>query len=89
MIDSLSQDNTGNSKQLQKAAMYVRMSTEHQKYSIENQAAAIQSYADLHGMEIVSIYPDEGKSGLKIKGRKGLQRLMADVESGKAEFTVI
>jgi len=28
-----------------KAAMYVRMSTDHQKYSTENQADAIREYA--------------------------------------------
>ena len=31
----------------QRAAQYVRMSTNHQRYSIENQAAAIAAYADL------------------------------------------
>ena len=33
-------------------AQYLRMSTEHQQYSLENQAAAIQKYAearDFHG----------------------------------------
>jgi hypothetical protein len=40
------------------------MSTEHQKYSTENQAAAIAEYADLHGMRIVKTYEDSGKSGL-------------------------
>ena len=36
-----------------RAAEYVRMSTEHQKYSTENQSDAIREYAERHGMEIV------------------------------------
>ncbi|WP_404944145.1 recombinase family protein [Pseudomonas syringae] len=46
------------------AAEYVRMSTDHQRYSTENQSAAIHAYATSHGMEIVKTYRDEGKSGL-------------------------
>src|ERR1700674_4414055 len=35
------------------AAEYVRMSTDHQQYSTENQHAAIQRFADAHGIAIV------------------------------------
>jgi hypothetical protein len=35
------------------AAQYVRMSTEHQRYSTENQAEVIAEYAARHGMQIV------------------------------------
>ena len=62
-----------------RAAQYVRMSTEHQQYSTENQADRIQEYAEHHGIEIVRTYADEGKSGLNIGGREGLQRLLEDV----------
>jgi len=34
-------------------AQYLRMSTEHQQYSIDNQAAAIQEYAREHGFTVV------------------------------------
>lgn len=61
-----------------RAAQYVRMSTEHQQYSTENQADAIRLYADRHGLEIVRTYADEGRSGLRIEGRNALQRLIAD-----------
>jgi DNA invertase Pin-like site-specific DNA recombinase len=44
-----------------RGAQYVRMSTEHQRYSTENQAAAIQQYATQRGIEIVRTYADEGK----------------------------
>ena len=72
-----------------RAAEYVRMSTEHQKYSTENQGDAIRIYADLHNMEIVRTYSDAGKSGLKIEGRIGLRQLIDDVEDGQTEFDVI
>ncbi len=71
------------------AAMYVRMSTDHQKYSTENQQQAIRDYADQHEIQIIASYADEGKSGLDIDGRKGLQRLINDVESGQATFTTV
>jgi hypothetical protein len=45
-----------------RAAEYVRMSTEHQKYSTENQSDAIRQYAGQRGMEIVRTYADEGKT---------------------------
>lgn len=72
-----------------RAAQYVRMSTEHQQYSTDNQAATIAIYAEKHGLEIVKTYADEGKSGLNIKGRPALQALLDDVESGRADFTVL
>jgi DNA invertase Pin-like site-specific DNA recombinase len=63
------------------AAQYVRMSTDHQRYSTENQRDAIQAYADKHGMTIVQTYADEGKSGLSLEGRAALKRLIADVQA--------
>lgn len=74
---------------MRRAAMYVRMSTDHQKYSTENQADAIREYAARHKMEVVRIYQDAGKSGLKIDGREALQNLISDVQSGSADYTVI
>jgi DNA invertase Pin-like site-specific DNA recombinase len=62
-----------------KAAQYVRMSTEHQQYSTQNQADKIQEYADKRGIKIIKTYADEGKSGLSIGGRAALQRLISDV----------
>ena len=65
------------------------MSTEHQKYSTENQGDAIRAYAEQLGMEIVRTYSDAGKSGLKIEGRASLQQLINDVENGETDFEVI
>lgn len=60
-----------------RAAEYVRMSTEHQKYSTDNQASEIRAYAARRGFEIVRTYADEGKSGLSVDGRVSLQALLA------------
>jgi DNA invertase Pin-like site-specific DNA recombinase len=72
-----------------RAAEYVRMSTEHQKYSTENQADAIRLYAARRGIEIVRTYIDEGKSGLRLDGREALKQLIADVQSRRVDFTTI
>lgn len=72
-----------------RAAEYVRMSTEHQKYSTENQGDTIHKYAARKGYQIVRTYSDKGRSGLNIEGRDGLQQLIADVEAGRTDFTVI
>lgn len=71
------------------AATYVRMSTEHQKYSTDNQIAVIRRYAEKHGFEIVRAYADEGKSGLRLVGRGALQHLLFDVESGGADYKAV
>ena len=72
-----------------RAVEYVRMSTEHQQYSTENQSSKIRDYADRRNIEIVRTYADAGKSGLRIDGREALQRLIRDVESGCADFQLI
>ena len=71
------------------AAQYVRMSTEHQQYSTENQADVIRDYATARGYEIIRTYADDGKSGLRIEGRNSLQRLINDVQTGRADFKTI
>ena len=72
-----------------RAAQYVRMSTEHQQYSTENQGDKIQEYAERHGFEIVRTYADEGKSGLSLGGREGLQRMLADVAGKAVDYEAI
>lgn len=73
----------------QPAAQYVRMSTEHQKYSTDNQTAAIAAYAERRSFEIVKTYADEGKSGLRLDGRDALKTLLADVASGAPGYSAI
>lgn len=72
-----------------RAAEYVRMSTDHQRYSTENQSEAIRDYARARGIEIVRTYADSGKSGLKIEGRDALRQLIEDVQVGTTDFTMV
>ncbi len=71
------------------AAVYVRMSTEHQQYSTSNQMDAIRDYAKRRGMQIVKEYSDEGKSGLSIQGRDSLSQMIQDVQNEEARFSAI
>lgn len=68
---------------------YVRMSTEHQQYSTENQMDIIREYAKRRNMEIVHTYSDGGKSGLSIQGRDALGQLIRDVEGKQTTFSAI
>ena len=70
-----------------RAAQYVRMSTEHQQYSTENQMDTMGRYADGRKMQVVRTYSDEARSGLNIEGRNGLRDLIRDVETGRADYT--
>jgi len=72
-----------------RAVEYVRMSTEHQRYSITNQRSAIATYAEGRGYELIRSYEDAGKSGLTLKGRDGLQRLLADTLGPTRDFSAI
>src|SRR5206468_10681330 len=71
------------------AAVYVRMSTEHQQYSTSNQMDAIRDYAKRRGLQIVKEYSDEGKSGLSIQGRDSLSQMIQDVQNEEARFSAI
>jgi DNA invertase Pin-like site-specific DNA recombinase len=72
-----------------RAAQYVRMSTDRQRYSIQNQAAVIAAYAHAHHLTIVRTYSDEGESGLRIKNRAGLTQLIRDVGAGRTNFDYV
>ena len=65
------------------------MSTDMQRYSIENQSETISRYAAERGLTIVRSYEDTGRSGLRLEGRDALKNLLADVRSGRADFKVI
>lgn len=72
-----------------RAAEYVRMSTDHQQYSTQNQGDKIREYAAKRGIDIIRTYADAGKSGLRIDGRHALQSLIRDVETGVADYRII
>jgi DNA invertase Pin-like site-specific DNA recombinase len=70
-------------------AQYTRKSTDHQKYSTENQSDTNRAYAAAHGMDVVRTYSDEGISGLTFEKRDALKQLILDVLSGNAAFKAI
>src|ERR1700719_107811 len=71
------------------AAQYLRMSSENQRYSTENQQNAIAEYAQQQGYHIVASYTDAGKSGLSLKGRDALKQLLSDVLATPRVFDAI
>jgi DNA invertase Pin-like site-specific DNA recombinase len=70
-------------------AQYLRMSTEHQQYSLDNQRVAIQTYADAHHFQVVQTYTDGAKSGVVLKRRNGLRQLLQDVMGGTPDYKAI
>lgn len=72
-----------------RAAQYVRMSTDHQQFSIESQMAAISAYAESHEFEIVQTYSDEARSGIDLARRPGLKQLLDDITSRRADFRAV
>ncbi|MFM0019473.1 MULTISPECIES: recombinase family protein [Paraburkholderia] len=72
------------------AAQYVRMSTDHQQYSPENQKTALADYARVHDIDIVETYEDDGRSGVTLRHRPALLKLLKDVlDPGRAFETVL
>lgn len=60
-------------------AQYLRMSTDHQQYSLYNQSQFISKYASDHDMIIIQTYDDSGKSGVTTNRRYAFKRLIDDV----------
>ncbi|MPW08636.1 recombinase family protein [Paraburkholderia sp. CNPSo 3155] len=71
------------------AAQYVRMSTDFQQYSTENQKRVIAEFALAQGLTVVATYEDAGKSGVSLKGRQALAQLLQDVQSPNCAFSVV
>lgn len=71
------------------AAQYLRMSTDHQQYSLANQADAITQYAALNGFRVVKTYSDAAKRGVTLNRRRGLKQLLKDVVGGQSEFRAV
>ena len=71
------------------AAQYLRASTDHQQYSLDNQGDAISRYAHEHGFMVTRTYSDAAKSGLRLKNRNGLKQLLRDVVEGNRNYRAI
>lgn len=72
-----------------KGAMYIRMSTELQVESPENQERAIRAYAAEYDIEIIKIYADLGVSGINTEKREQFQALIDDVEQGRNAYNIV
>lgn len=72
-----------------KGAIYIRMSTELQVESPENQEREIRAYADSYGIEIVKTYADLGASGMTAEKREQFQAMLGDVEHGRNTYNIV
>ena len=74
-----------------RAVAYCRVSTNKnaQLDSLEAQEQFFRGYADRSGYKLVNIYADPGKSGVKIKNRTALIRLLADAKTGQFDMVLI
>lgn len=67
--------------------LYLRMSSDKQDCSIDDQRAELLAYAAKHGYTIVREYVDEGISGWKSQQRAGFKHLIADATGG--DFKIV
>jgi site-specific DNA recombinase len=78
------------SNDVQRVALYIRVSTEEQAqhgYSLEAQESALVEFANAHNYKIVNIYRDEGFSARKsVVKRKVMQQLLQDVQQNKIDL---
>ena len=71
------------------AAVYARYSTDNQnENSIETQIALCREFAQKRGMNVVSVYKDEAKSGMKMT-RNGFQNLIYEIENHSFHAVII
>lgn len=72
-----------------RAALYVRVSTAEQAIygkSLPAQRECLESYANSHGMKVVALYADEGKTARKeLKKRKAIHQLLESVRQGEID----
>ena len=73
-------------KGIKRAALYVRVSTDHQ--SVENQIRELRQVAERRGWQVAEVYRDAGVSGAKGRDqRPGLDTLLKD--ASRRKFDVV
>lgn len=67
---------------------YTRASTDRQEMSIPDQLKLIRAYCEAKGYTLLypDRYSDEGLSGTTFERRRGVMRLISDVQAGKHDF---
>jgi DNA invertase Pin-like site-specific DNA recombinase len=74
-------------KAMKRAALYVRVSTDHQ--SVENQVRELKEVAECRGWVLVETYQDAGISGAKGREqRRGLDALLKDASRRKFDIVM-
>jgi len=71
------------------AVQYVRMSTDLQRDSPANQKEVLAQYATRNDIHIARTYEDYGKSGLSMRNRPALARLLHDVLDENRIFSIL
>ena len=80
---------TNRLNEYRKAAIYARVSTEHEEQlsALENQKDWYKPILEQHPeWDIVEMYADEGVTGTSAKKRKNFLRMIADAERGKFDL---
>lgn len=76
-----------------RAAIYARLSANHDPVSLESQAAGGQRYAEARGWPVVGEYIEPKKSGLKLKlklkERPEGRKLLDAIEAGRVDVIVV
>ena len=86
MLESRSAEGSSMAKTAKRAALYVRVSTDHQ--SVGNQIRELRQVAERRGWIVVEIYRDAGISGAKGRDqRPGLDAMLKD--ASRRKFDVV
>nr|WP_144925588.1 recombinase family protein [Paenibacillus bovis] len=78
--------------EIQRVAIYARVSTEEQAkegFSIAAQLQTLRQYAQVYKWEVIDEYVDEGISGKSVNGRPEMQRLIKDVENERFDAVMV
>ena len=72
-----------------RAVAYLRRSTDRQEQSLDDQRAAIETFAAEAGLALVHEYIDDAVSGSTTEARDGFQRLIADAQKAQRDFDLV
>jgi|GEM_PF-1843033 len=75
-------------QRLMPAVAYLRMSSDEQEGSIEQQRSEVLQYAERHGYQIIRWYEDEGISGDETE-RRGFREMMSAVDAPDFKFILV
>ena len=79
------------SKQMEKAVVYLRVSTEEQvdNYSLDTQKEICAKEAERRGLELVEVFKEEGRSAKTVAGRPELVRLLEFCRKNKRSIDAV